>query len=198
MGVDAVRAQSLATVLIIGMGPLGAEIAKNIVLSGCKRLIVCDSTQVTQADFAGQFLLRPSDIVHARTRAKASVPRLRLLNYYIKVDVCSTALDVDEIEGSTWTECLRTALAGVSLVIMCGMPPARQVAINNYCRMKNIWFISAEVQGLFAQLFVDGGPEYTVLDTDGEEAKELLLKNITCANPGVCTSVARHDLNDGK
>ena len=42
MGVDAVRRQTTSSVLISGMGGLGAEIAKNVVLSGVKRLTLHD------------------------------------------------------------------------------------------------------------------------------------------------------------
>lgn len=36
MGVEAVSKQSKASILLLGLGGLGVEIAKNIVLSGCK------------------------------------------------------------------------------------------------------------------------------------------------------------------
>lgn len=42
MGIDAVKKQTKAKVLIYGMNTLGLEIAKNIILSGVKEIILVD------------------------------------------------------------------------------------------------------------------------------------------------------------
>ena len=47
MGIDAVRRQAASSVFISGLRGLGAEIAKNIVLSGVKRLTLNDSALTT-------------------------------------------------------------------------------------------------------------------------------------------------------
>jgi molybdopterin/thiamine biosynthesis adenylyltransferase len=47
MGIDAVRRQTTSSVFISGLRGLGIEIAKNIVLSGVKRLSIQDSEAVT-------------------------------------------------------------------------------------------------------------------------------------------------------
>ncbi len=46
MGLDAVRKQTASTVFISGLNTLGAEIAKNVVLSGVKKLAIHDNTSV--------------------------------------------------------------------------------------------------------------------------------------------------------
>jgi molybdopterin/thiamine biosynthesis adenylyltransferase len=43
--------------LLFGLSGLGIEIAKNIVLSGCKRFTVCDEQNTTWNDLSGQFYL---------------------------------------------------------------------------------------------------------------------------------------------
>lgn len=43
MGIDAVTKQAKASVFLSGLGPIGVEIAKNIVLSGVKRFSLHDS-----------------------------------------------------------------------------------------------------------------------------------------------------------
>lgn len=42
MGIDAVAKQSVSSVFLSGLGPVGVEIAKNIVLSGVKRFTLHD------------------------------------------------------------------------------------------------------------------------------------------------------------
>ena len=43
MGIEAVAKQAEATVLLSGLGGLGVEIAKNLVLAGCLELILHDT-----------------------------------------------------------------------------------------------------------------------------------------------------------
>lgn len=53
MGLEAVQKQSNAYVFISGLGALGVEIVKNIVLSGVKRLSIHDSKLATLKDLSG-------------------------------------------------------------------------------------------------------------------------------------------------
>lgn len=46
MGLEAVKKQSESQVLLIGLGTLGLEIAKNLTLSGLKRLTIVDNEVV--------------------------------------------------------------------------------------------------------------------------------------------------------
>lgn len=71
MGIDAVAKQSACSVFLHGLGPLGIEIAKNIVLSGVKRFSIHDSAVVTEYDLAGQFFVGEADI--GKNRASSSL-----------------------------------------------------------------------------------------------------------------------------
>lgn len=53
MGIDAVAKQSKCSLFLAGLGPLGVEIAKNIVMSGIKRLTLHDSKAASYNDLAG-------------------------------------------------------------------------------------------------------------------------------------------------
>ena len=46
MGVDAVSKQSKADILVFGLGPMSLEVVKNIVMSGCRKLTICDDSNV--------------------------------------------------------------------------------------------------------------------------------------------------------
>ena len=50
MGIDAVAKQSKCNVFLAGLGPLGIEIAKNIILSGVKKFTIFDSKKVSKED----------------------------------------------------------------------------------------------------------------------------------------------------
>jgi len=50
--------------------------------------------------------------------------------------------------------------------------------INTICRQKGIAFIYASQNGLFSKVFNDFGQEFLVLDKDGEELPDVMIKNI--------------------
>jgi molybdopterin/thiamine biosynthesis adenylyltransferase len=69
MGIEAVAKQAESTVFISGLGPLGVEIAKNIILAGCKELVLDDKCTMAPEDLDGQFFLEEKDIGSTKTRA---------------------------------------------------------------------------------------------------------------------------------
>ena len=70
--------------LLLGLGTLGIETAKNIILSGVKRLTVWDDRVVEARDQCGQFYLWNDDIRYSRS--KSSISKLKHLNPYVMVD----------------------------------------------------------------------------------------------------------------
>ena len=53
MGIEAVAKQASAKIFLSGAGALGIEIAKNIVLAGCKQFTLHDTQPITQRDLSG-------------------------------------------------------------------------------------------------------------------------------------------------
>jgi len=62
MGIDAVSRQSKADILVIGLSPLGLEAVKNLVLSGCRKMTLCDDSVVKLSDLSGGFFYQKEDI----------------------------------------------------------------------------------------------------------------------------------------
>ena len=62
MGIEAVSKQSKANILLFGLDSLGIEIAKNLVLSGCRKLAISETESTNWNDLAGQFYLSEDDI----------------------------------------------------------------------------------------------------------------------------------------
>jgi len=65
MGIESVAKQAEAVVFVHGLRATGVEIAKNIILAGCKELILCDTFSPTYYDLSGQFYLNEEDIIEA-------------------------------------------------------------------------------------------------------------------------------------
>ncbi|KAF4013022.1 hypothetical protein G4228_004456 [Cervus hanglu yarkandensis] len=79
-------------------------------------------------------------------------------------------------------------------VVLTEMKLSLQKKINDFCRSQSppVKFISADVHGIWSRLFCDFGDEFEVLDTTGEEPKEIFISNITQANPGIVTCLENH------
>ena len=85
LGHEAMRRIQASNILICGMGGLGIETSKNIILAGVKSLTIHDKVQVSFHDLSSQFYLKESDI--GANRAKCSLKSLSELNTYVPVDL---------------------------------------------------------------------------------------------------------------
>jgi ubiquitin-activating enzyme E1 len=56
--------------------------------------------------------------------------------------------------------------------------------LNNICRATNTAFINASQTGLFGYCFNDFGDNFSVLDKNGEELAEIMIKSITLSEDG--------------
>lgn len=84
------------------------------------------------------------------------------------------------------------------MVILTDSDYETQVFVDNYCRKNKVKFISADCTGPYARLFVDLGEEFDVLDKNGEETPEMMIKKISNEEKGVVTLLtgAKHNLED--
>ena len=185
MGLDAVTKQSNASIFLSGLGALGLEISKNIVLSGVKRFTIHDTAKATYRDLSGQFYLAEEDV--GKNRAEASLNKIQQLNYYVKVDTAllDQKLPKDEAE-------LSKILKDYTLVILTENDYETQIAVNNYCRKNKIYFISTDIMGPFAKTFSDFGDEFIVVDKNGEELQEVMIGKITNEENGVVSLLSGH------
>ncbi|WAR00961.1 UBA6-like protein [Mya arenaria] len=163
-----------SSILVYGMG------AKNIVLAGVKSVTVQDPSPSRLMDLGTQFFIWEEDVQKAKNRAEASSPRLSELNPYVSVNKRTDGLtDSSDLQYLTQFQCV--IMTEVSLTV--------QVKVNNFCRANNIKFISADVFGVFSGAFCDFGDSFEVSDPNGEEPKDVLIKEITKGNPGVLTTL---------
>lgn len=174
-------------VLISGLRGIGVETAKNLILAGPGAVTIHDDTVVDIRDLGSNFYLQQSD-VGQRTRAEASIPQLRELNPYVKVDHISGNLD-------------ESVLSQFNVVLLTESDGATISRVNNFCRRHQppIGFLSCESFGAAGYAFVDYGDEFMVFDKNGEECKSYLVVGVSQENPGVVTvhEDKRHTFSDG-
>uniref|UniRef100_A0A8C5TYY6 E1 ubiquitin-activating enzyme n=1 Tax=Malurus cyaneus samueli TaxID=2593467 RepID=A0A8C5TYY6_9PASS len=172
-------------VFLSGIGGLGVEIAKNIILAGVKALTVHDTKHCTKWDLGINFFIHEDDVTSQRNRAEATLHRIAELNPYVHVAASTVPLDeTTDLSFLKHYQCV--ILTEVSLLL--------QKKINDFCHAQQppIKFISADVYGVCSRLFCDFGDEFEVLDTTGEEPKEIFISNITQSNPGIVTCLENH------
>jgi molybdopterin/thiamine biosynthesis adenylyltransferase len=73
-----------STIIIIGIGALGCEIAKDFALMGIGKLILVDLDTIETSNLSRQMLFRPGD--EGRPKAEVAAERLKEMNHYLKID----------------------------------------------------------------------------------------------------------------
>ncbi|KAM9362971.1 ubiquitin-like modifier-activating enzyme 6 [Symphorus nematophorus] len=193
LGDTAMHQMAQSSVFLSGMGGLGIEIAKNIVLAGVKAVTLHDTKQCETWDLGSNFFIRKEDVLSQRRRVEAVCPRVAELNPYVHVDISSSALD-----NSTDLSFLRK----YQCVILTEARLSLQKRVNEFCHSQQppIRFIGCDAYGICVRVFCDFGDEFEVSDPTGEEPKEIFIQTITQDNPGVVTCMDNqpHGLQTGQ
>lgn len=184
LGHAAMRRMAESDVLVSGMGGLGVEIAKNVVLAGVKSVTIQDEVATSLSDLSSQFFLREADV--GKNRAVVTGPRLAELNSYVPVHVNSSKLTTD-------------LLAKFQVVVLTNSTLEEQLEFGDFCHSHKICFIVVDTKGLFGQLFCDFGDGFNVLDTNGEQPISNMIAAITKETEGVVTCIdeTRHGYETG-
>uniref|UniRef100_A0A3B4ZBP3 E1 ubiquitin-activating enzyme n=1 Tax=Seriola lalandi dorsalis TaxID=1841481 RepID=A0A3B4ZBP3_SERLL len=175
LGDSAMHQMAQSSVFLSGMGGLGIEIAKNIVLAGVKVR--------TLTKYYG--CLAPW--------VEAVCPRVAELNPYVHVGLSSCALDDNtDLSFLSKYQCVILTEARLSL----------QKRVNEFCHSQQppIRFIGCDTYGICVRVFCDFGEEFEVSDPTGEEPKEIFIQSITQDSPGVVTCMDNqpHGLQTGQ
>ncbi|KAK3139148.1 hypothetical protein QOZ80_5AG0378620 [Eleusine coracana subsp. coracana] len=175
-----------SNILVSGLQGLGAEIAKNLVLAGVKSVTLHDDGKVELWDLSSNFFLSEKDV--GQNRAQACVTKLQELN---------NAVIISTLTGDLTKE----QLSKFQAVVFTDISLDKAVEFDDYCHNHQppIAFIKSEVRGLFGSVFCDFGPEFTVLDVDGEEPHTGIVASISNDNPALvsCVDDERLEFQDG-
>lgn len=193
MGHEAQRRMMSSKALVIGVSGLGAEIAKNCILAGISSISLLDPGPPTSFDLGSNFYLSESDLESGKSRAELCRDKLSDLNRYVKVEVSKLGLgDLKE---------LFEMLPTLSCIVIT-VPLSKQIldAINSKCRFSNCCFIYTVTSSVFAEVFCDFGPSFTVTDKDGEAPATSQVESILPSNPAlvkVLEDHGRHGMETG-
>lgn len=185
LGLDAMKRMANASVLISGMGGLGVEIAKNVILAGTKNVTIHDNENTTMADLGAQFYLDESKI--GQNRAIASLSNLTSLNEYVSVTASSSEL-------------ADTFLKQFHCIVIT--TPRKQSEINRiaeFCHQNGIKFILTCVRGVFGFVFNDFGDDFVVSEPSTEKPTRFMIEYVSQDEKGEVTIAdkEKHNLQDG-
>lgn len=182
LGHDAMKKMQKSDVLISGIGGLGVEIAKNVILSGVKSVMLHDTENCTLDDLSSQFYLNESSL--GSNRAEACVKKLAELNSYVTTNFSTGILNEELIEK-------------FSVIVLTDKTMEEKIAISEICRKLDKKLIVADSRGLFGQIFCDFGEEFIIYDADGLEPKTSSIIGISKDEEGVISCEKWHNLFDG-
>lgn len=144
-GLDAQKRLRASRVLLVGIKGLGAEICKNLVLSGVKSVTIVDPYPVEEQDFVSQFLVQRQDL--GKNRAESSLQRAQQLNPMVQVTA-----DADDISSKS-----DSFFHSFDLVVATNCSSDQLIHINDVCHSNGVKFFSADVFGFYGYMFADLG-----------------------------------------
>ncbi|XP_048633816.1 ubiquitin-activating enzyme E1 1 [Brassica napus] len=185
-GRETMRRLFASNVLVSGMHGLGAEIAKNLILAGVKSVTLHDERVVELWDLSSNFVFSEDDV--GKNRADASVNKLQDLNNAVVVSSLTTCLTKEH-------------LSTFQVVVFSDISMEKAIEFDDYCHSHQppIAFVKADVRGLFGSVFCDFGPEFAVLDVDGEEPHTGIIASISNESEAFisCVDDERLEFEDG-
>jgi ubiquitin-activating enzyme E1 len=185
-GRETMRRLFASNVLVSGLQGLGAEIAKNLILAGVKSVTLHDEGVVELWDLSSNFVFTKDDV--GKNRALASIQKLQELNNAVFISTLSAPLTKEQ-------------LSNFQAVVFTDISLEKAIEFDDYCHSHKppISFIKTEVRGLFGSVFCDFGPEFTVVDVDGEDPHTGIVASISNDNPAMisCVDDERLEFQDG-
>jgi ubiquitin-activating enzyme E1 len=171
---------SKTDVLICGLGGLGVEVAKNLILAGPHAVHLWDPTAASSFDLSSQFYLSKESF--GKSRAACSVKELGAVNANVKVDVLEGALSEENLKK-------------YHVVVFCNSDNVDEVErVSEFCHANKIKFINAESKGLFGTVFVDMGEDFVIRDVDGEDREAY---TVTAVEPSEVEGKTRITIAEG-
>eukprot|EP00599_Poterioochromonas_sp_BG-1_P001083 CAMPEP_0173153034 /NCGR_PEP_ID=MMETSP1105-20130129/12607_1 /TAXON_ID=2985 /ORGANISM="Ochromonas sp., Strain BG-1" /LENGTH=1169 /DNA_ID=CAMNT_0014068867 /DNA_START=356 /DNA_END=3865 /DNA_ORIENTATION=- len=170
-------------ILVFGLRGVGVETCKNLSLQGAGSITLVDPAPVEPRDVGVNFFLTEKDI--GQPRATIVAQRLKELNPICAVNVAES-LDLSIVAQHS------------AVVITQYVNIEELLALNEFCRSRNISFFYSMLSGITSTIFVDHGPGHVVHDFDGERPLQKLITQITpiANSPSEC--LIRYDTPEGQ
>ncbi|EDW28084.1 GL27174 [Drosophila persimilis] len=140
-GLESQKRLRTAKILISGLNGLGAEVTKNIILSGVSSVKLHDVQLVTEEDYCSQFLAARQSL--GKNRAEASLGRARALNPMVDISADTQPLKEKTAEF----------FSAFDVVVINGQSNDELLRIDAICQDLGVKFFASDVWGMFGFYF---------------------------------------------
>ncbi len=154
-----------ARVLVVGVGGLGAPVARYLAAAGIGHMTLCDFDAVSASDLHRQILYGPDDVGQAKVEVAA--PRLAQSHPATTIQALRRPFDAADVQN-------------VDVVIDCTDEPGTRALVHHACVQAGTPLVWGTVEGWDGQVatILPGGPCLDCLFPDGREAR-------SCSEVGV-------------
>lgn len=217
---------------IIVDGPLRSgllyECVKNLALSGVGSIILLsDNTNDANDEMSNLHRIyhneKHDDLGNAYTRAaqeetgsdepshEVILQYLQRLNPSLSVSIRNRSQFAAKCSTSSNSEKQLGVNPATTVYLCIDRPESTQLTASAYCRKLQIPLVSTETVGVYGRIFCDFGPDFVVLDPDGETPRQTLLDRVEVISNNVntstnvdaldltvfCVEEAKHDVSRG-
>ncbi|XP_022213149.2 SUMO-activating enzyme subunit 1 [Drosophila obscura] len=140
-GLESQKRLRTAKILISGLNGLGAEVTKNIILSGVHSVKLHDDQVVTEEDYCSQFLAARESL--GKNRAEASLERAKALNPMVDISA-----DTQPLKEKT-----AKFFGAFDVVLIIGQSNNELQRIDALCQELGVKFFASDVWGMFGFYF---------------------------------------------
>ena len=180
IGEDTMKKIITSTCIISGMTGLGIEVAKNIALSGVRKIILHDKFDMNNSvNKSNNYFCRNEEISN-KNFYKKIMNEIKKLNTNVKIGFVRI-LNYNIIKKS-------------NVLIMCDQNMFECISYNEFCRNNDIKFIMIKSNGLVGMIFSDYGNKYIYKDDNGEPYKNGIISEI---NENIVTTFDPHGMYTG-
>lgn len=168
-----------AKVLVVGASPNNLECAKNIVLAGVSKVVLCEG-RTTEKEERINFLVSLEDIANKLSVAEAAAKSLQEMNPFGKVSAADFKIEDFEDKASE----ILGVNTNYDVVICCGRRVRANTVkqLNELCRERKIAFFLTECSSHHGYFFSDFGDAFDYVqkkkddnDNNNDEKETALL-----------------------
>jgi ubiquitin-activating enzyme E1 len=160
--IEAMKNMNNTSVLISGMCGVGIEIAKCIILSGVKSVILHDTKNLCINDMSSNYYMSEKNC--GENRAKFLSEYFKELNSYVTIKYDNCKLNENHFIKN-------------NIIVICDDLLIKQIYFNKIARKHKTKFIVANTFGLYGYIFCDFGDNFFTNDSDGETLKNGIIIN---------------------
>ncbi|KAM7537021.1 hypothetical protein Aperf_G00000059949 [Anoplocephala perfoliata] len=185
VGTDGMRKMAHTKILISGMGGLGLEVAKNLVLGGVGSIDLHDPEEITSSELSSNYYASPSDV--GKSRCEVVRPKLAELNSYVTLNIIKEK------------ELTADIVRNYHIVVFARGNMHQWKKLSQICHELKIKIVCTRTCGLFGQVFCDFGKDFVVIDPTGEQPISVFIQGIEKSSEGIVLTVedSSHGLHDG-